>query len=68
MICELIGTTVGLNEQNLDEDTAIHDLVASGTSKKDAKELVTAALAKIPKSAKATGELVKSGAGSTARL
>jgi hypothetical protein len=68
MICELIGTTVGLNEQNLDEDTAIHDLVASGTSKKDAKELVTAALAKIPKSAKATGELVKSGAGSAALL
>ena len=68
LICELIGTTIGMCEKELDHDSAVHDLVATGTSAKEAEELVSVALAKIPKSAKASGELAHSGGAAAARL
>jgi hypothetical protein len=68
LICELIGTTIGLNEKDLDQDTAVSDLVKNGTSKTAAESLVKAALACIPKGAKATGDLVSSGGAAAPRL
>ncbi len=44
LICELIGSVVGINEEKLsDSDSAIKDLVEVGMTAKEAKELVKVA-------------------------
>lgn len=42
LICELIGSLVGMNEKKLAPKEIIHDLVAAGVSSHDANSVVTA--------------------------
>lgn len=68
LICELIGSTIGMYEKDLSAADAIHDLVAVGTSHKDAESIVGSALAKVPRAAAISGSLAKSSAAGAARL
>lgn len=47
MICELIGSVIGMKEANLTDADAVRDLVAAGTSAEDAKILVGSTRRKI---------------------
>lgn len=49
LICELIASTVGLNEEKTSPDTIIHDLVTVGTSSDDAHAISATVVAHIAK-------------------
>lgn len=62
LLCELIASTVGLYEDKVTPDTAVHDLVAVGVSDHEAKALVHKA------AHAASASLATSGGGKAARL
>lgn len=68
LICELIGSTVGMNEKDLSPDDVVKDLVSVGVDKSSATALVGTSLSKIQKAASATGELAKSSGVKAARI
>lgn len=70
MICECIASIIGLNEEKIDVDGAVRDLVALGTDKASAKEIVssTALAVRAANLAKASGGLPTSGKGAAERL
>lgn len=65
LLCEVIATTIGLYEDKVTPDTAVHDLIAVGATDAEARA-VTTALAVKTKGAGAA--LEATGAGSAARL
>jgi hypothetical protein len=70
LICECIASIIGLNEEKINPDDAVRDLVAVGTDKHSAKELVksTALAVRAANLAKASGGLPKSGKGRADRI
>ncbi|MBX4205035.1 MAG: hypothetical protein KW788_02470 [Candidatus Doudnabacteria bacterium] len=69
-ICELIGVTIGVNEQKISAAQAVDDLVAVGVSKKMAHDISESLvpLSKNKAVAKATGGLPRTSRGGAARL
>lgn len=67
LLVELIGSVIGMYEKDLSAADAVTDLVAVGTSKRDA-DAVGAALVKVERGAGMTGALTKSGAAAAVRL